>query len=75
VAFAHDRLALYAQLVAEEQRGASEQEAAERAGLAMAEARNLAEYLRDRLEDDPLLAERFEALVANAVAARADSRA
>jgi hypothetical protein len=70
VALLQDRLALYAQLVAEEQRGASLEQAAERAGVALAEARAVADCLRERLESDPLLAERFEALVANAVAAR-----
>ena len=70
MALLQDRLALYAQLVAEEQRGASLEQAAERAGVALAEARAMADYLRERLESDPLLAERFEALVANAVASR-----
>ena len=68
MALAQERLLLYAQLVADEQRGASAEEAARRAGLALAEARDLADRFRERLDRDPLLAQRFEALVANAVA-------
>jgi hypothetical protein len=69
VAFSQERLLLYARVVAERQRGASAEQAAQRAGLALSEARDLADCLHARLDGDPLLAERFQALVANAVAA------